>query len=187
MHRQDDNSDGDRTRRSCQPDGSGDRLWCERGLPSIGDFDAAAPSPQVSGRRPGLPGRLGPAGGGHLAIDETRRRRPLGTVAPSLDPDAATTLRLALSAGCARCPGANARPWLSATWPVSSVRWRSSSATTTARGRDDERHENVLVDTTRLPHLLADNGADAVVSPSFGGERLPVGLRTVVGRRRPEA
>jgi RNA polymerase sigma factor (sigma-70 family) len=40
----------------------------------------------------------------NLAIDETRRRRPLGTVAPSPDPDDATTLRLALSAGLRSLP-----------------------------------------------------------------------------------
>jgi SAM-dependent methyltransferase len=49
--------------------------------------------------------------------------------------------------------------------------------------RDDERHENVLVDTTRRPALLADHGVEASVSSSFGTEQLPVGLRTIVGRR----
>lgn len=49
--------------------------------------------------------------------------------------------------------------------------------------RDDERHENVLVDTTRIPAFLVAHGVDAVVSASFGGEQLPVGLRTIVGRR----
>ena len=51
--------------------------------------------------------------------------------------------------------------------------------------RDDERHDNVLVDTSRLPALLADHDVDATVAPSFGDEALPVGLRAVVGTKRP--
>ena len=49
--------------------------------------------------------------------------------------------------------------------------------------RDDERHDNVLIDTARLPAHLAEHGVNAVVTESFGGEDLPVGLRAVVGRR----
>jgi len=49
--------------------------------------------------------------------------------------------------------------------------------------RDDERHDNVLVDTARIPALLRDHGIDASVVPSFGAEQLPVGLVAVVGRR----
>lgn len=49
--------------------------------------------------------------------------------------------------------------------------------------RDDERHDNVLVDTSRVPALLAAHGVEAEVRSSFGGEELPVGLRTVIGRR----
>ena len=50
--------------------------------------------------------------------------------------------------------------------------------------RDDERHDNVLLDTSTLPPLLAEHGVDATVGTSFGGERLPVGLHTIVGRKR---
>ena len=50
--------------------------------------------------------------------------------------------------------------------------------------RDDERHENVLLDTSRLPALLAQQGLDVRVSPSFGDETLPEGLVAIVGRRR---
>jgi SAM-dependent methyltransferase len=49
--------------------------------------------------------------------------------------------------------------------------------------RDDERHENVLVDSARLPGLLAEHGVDASIRSSFGTEELPVGLVAVVGRR----
>jgi SAM-dependent methyltransferase len=48
--------------------------------------------------------------------------------------------------------------------------------------RDDERHENVLLDTARLPGFLARHGLDVRVSPSFGDEKLPDGLMAIVGR-----
>jgi SAM-dependent methyltransferase len=49
--------------------------------------------------------------------------------------------------------------------------------------RDDERHDNVLIDTSRLPGLLGDHQVDATVTTSFGAETLPVGLRAVIGHR----
>ena len=49
--------------------------------------------------------------------------------------------------------------------------------------RDDERHENVLVETARVPELLERHGVRATVAPSFGSEVLPEGLRVVVGRK----
>jgi SAM-dependent methyltransferase len=49
--------------------------------------------------------------------------------------------------------------------------------------RDDERHENVLVDTSRVPALLAEHGVESRVSGAFGEEELPEGLVTIIGRR----
>jgi SAM-dependent methyltransferase len=49
--------------------------------------------------------------------------------------------------------------------------------------RDDERHDNVLIDTNRIPALLAPHGVRATVMPAFGTEQLPVGLRAVFGYR----
>jgi SAM-dependent methyltransferase len=49
--------------------------------------------------------------------------------------------------------------------------------------RDDERHENVLVDTALVPALLAKHGVKARVSESFGEEELPDGLVAIVGRK----
>jgi SAM-dependent methyltransferase len=49
--------------------------------------------------------------------------------------------------------------------------------------RDDERHDNVLIDTTRVPALLATHGVEAHVAASFGSEELPTGLRTLIGHR----
>lgn len=51
--------------------------------------------------------------------------------------------------------------------------------------RDDEVHDNVLVDTSLVPRLLAEHGVVATVGESFAGERLPVGLRVVTGRKLP--
>ena len=50
--------------------------------------------------------------------------------------------------------------------------------------RSDECHENVLVDTSQIPALLADHGIDATVESSFGAEKLPSGLKIVIGRKR---
>ena len=49
--------------------------------------------------------------------------------------------------------------------------------------RDDERHDNVLLDTSRIPALLAEHGVEATVESSFGSEQLPTGLYVVKGRR----
>lgn len=49
--------------------------------------------------------------------------------------------------------------------------------------RDDERHDNVLIDTSRVPSLLGKHGLEASVSSSFGRDDLPVGLVAVIGRR----
>ncbi len=49
--------------------------------------------------------------------------------------------------------------------------------------RDDERHDNVLIDTAGLPGLLASEGVEAEVRSAFGSESLPVGLRVLIGRR----
>ncbi len=50
--------------------------------------------------------------------------------------------------------------------------------------RDHERHENVLVDTSRLPALLGERGVDAAVGPAFGEAKLPPGLVAVTGRKK---
>lgn len=49
--------------------------------------------------------------------------------------------------------------------------------------RDDERHDNVMIDTSRIPPLLAEHGVVATLGSSFGDESLPAGLRTVICRR----
>lgn len=49
--------------------------------------------------------------------------------------------------------------------------------------RDDERHDNVLIDTSYVPGLLREYGVDATLGSSFGDEHLPAGLVTIIGRR----
>jgi SAM-dependent methyltransferase len=49
--------------------------------------------------------------------------------------------------------------------------------------RDEERHDNVLIDSALVPALLARHGVEADVRPAFGAEELPTGLRAVVGGR----
>jgi len=49
--------------------------------------------------------------------------------------------------------------------------------------RDDERHDNVMVDIALVPALLREHRVEATVGSSFGKEELPVGLRTVIGHR----
>jgi SAM-dependent methyltransferase len=49
--------------------------------------------------------------------------------------------------------------------------------------RDDERHDNVLIDTSYVPELLRECGIDATLGSSFGREELPAGLVTLIGRR----
>jgi SAM-dependent methyltransferase len=49
--------------------------------------------------------------------------------------------------------------------------------------RDSERHENVLVDTTRIPALLSAHGVAARIASSFGGQSFPDGLRAITGHR----
>jgi SAM-dependent methyltransferase len=51
--------------------------------------------------------------------------------------------------------------------------------------RDDETHHNVLIDTARVPALLAAEGVQVTVAPAFGTEQLPTGLCVLIGRRVP--
>jgi SAM-dependent methyltransferase len=51
--------------------------------------------------------------------------------------------------------------------------------------RDDERHENVLVETSRIPAFLAKHGLDARLAESFGDEELPPGLVAIVASASP--
>jgi hypothetical protein len=54
-----------------------------------------------------------------------------------------------------------------------------------SRRRDDEPRDTVLIDTARVPGLLAGEGVEVRVTSAFGTERLPTGLAVLVGRRAP--
>jgi SAM-dependent methyltransferase len=49
--------------------------------------------------------------------------------------------------------------------------------------RDDERHDNVLIEAARVPELLACEGVEVEVRDSFGAEEFPIGLRALIGQR----
>lgn len=51
--------------------------------------------------------------------------------------------------------------------------------------REDEHHRNILVDTSTVPTLLREHGVTAAVGTSFDDDArpLPLGLRTIIGRR----
>jgi hypothetical protein len=49
--------------------------------------------------------------------------------------------------------------------------------------RDDEHHENLLLDTTTVPCLLQAHGLTAEVRRSFGSETLPDGLVVLLGHK----
>jgi SAM-dependent methyltransferase len=49
--------------------------------------------------------------------------------------------------------------------------------------RDDERHDNVLLDVSDVPALLAPEGVDAVMQRSFGAHELPKGLFALIGSK----
>ena len=49
--------------------------------------------------------------------------------------------------------------------------------------RDDERHDNVLIDAARVPALLAAEDIEVTVTSAFGSERLRIGLHVLIGRR----
>lgn len=52
--------------------------------------------------------------------------------------------------------------------------------------RDDEHHENVLIDTGLAPALMRSYGVEVEVRSAFGTETLPAGLRAIVGHRPVE-
>jgi SAM-dependent methyltransferase len=49
--------------------------------------------------------------------------------------------------------------------------------------RGSEHHENVLIDTARIPALLRPHGVEAQVGSSFGTETNPDGLRVITGHK----
>ena len=50
--------------------------------------------------------------------------------------------------------------------------------------RDEERHDNVLIDTGADPPRFAARGVDVTLGTTIGGYDLPTGLIAVTGRKR---
>jgi SAM-dependent methyltransferase len=53
--------------------------------------------------------------------------------------------------------------------------------------RDDERHDNVLIETAQVPALLAAEQIEVTVTSAFGTEQLPTGLAVLIGLRSPHS
>jgi SAM-dependent methyltransferase len=53
--------------------------------------------------------------------------------------------------------------------------------------RSDEHHENVLLRTADIPEFVATHALDVEVRNSFGTETLPVGLKAIIGVKRPQS
>ncbi|HEX5467682.1 MAG TPA: methyltransferase domain-containing protein [Gaiellaceae bacterium] len=126
--------------------------------------------------------------------DEAALKRALAAAAHALRPGGVFAVDLAdLGYGAARREPSEARlgeDWVLVTrfsLPRPSLFVREITTFTRAEDgwwrRDDERHENVLVDTARLPRLLAGHGLEVEVRNAFGGEELPEGLIALVGRK----
>jgi SAM-dependent methyltransferase len=49
--------------------------------------------------------------------------------------------------------------------------------------RASEHHENILLDSARIPALLRTRGISVRLHASFGTETLPIGMRVITGRR----
>jgi SAM-dependent methyltransferase len=127
--------------------------------------------------------------------DETQVERALVSVATALRPRGVLAVDLCdLSWGEARV-NQPPRVWRTDDWAlmtefsVPSANRYVREMTTFVRQddgawrRDDERHDNVLIDTSKVPELLARYGVTATVAASFGDEELPAGLVSVVGEK----
>lgn len=127
--------------------------------------------------------------------DEDAVERSLVAAAGALRPDGTLALDLCdLEWGRARV-GAPPAGWVSDGWalvtefsvpePTRFVRTMAIFTRTDDGSwrRSDERHENVLIDTSKVPPLLQRHGLTARVGDCFGEEVLATGLRTVIGHR----
>jgi SAM-dependent methyltransferase len=129
--------------------------------------------------------------------DEPAIDRALAAAAGALRPGGILAVNLCDLTWASERSDWRARGWVGDDWALvtesSSPRpdrfvWQMAIFTANADGtwrRDDERHELTLIDTSRVPALLAEHEVDAVIGDAFGDEPSTVGLRTVVGRRRP--
>jgi SAM-dependent methyltransferase len=128
--------------------------------------------------------------------DEAAIDRALVAAAEALRPDGILALNLCDLTWASERTDWRPRGWIGDDWALvtesSSPRpdrfaWQMAIFTANGDGtwrRDDEHHELTLIDTTRVPALLAEHEVEAELGGAFGDEPPLVGLHTVVGRRR---
>jgi SAM-dependent methyltransferase len=129
--------------------------------------------------------------------DEAAVDRALVAAAEALRPDGILALNLCDLTWASERTDWRPRGWIGDDWALvtesSSPRpdrfaWQMAIFTANRDGtwrRDDEHHELTLIDTTRVPALLAEHEVESELGGAFGDEPPLVGLHTVVGRRRP--
>ena len=122
--------------------------------------------------------------------------RALVAIADALRPDGLLAIDLCDRTYAEAASAPNTVGWVDDDWAIITARSTPSPDrlvrqmamfTRNADGswrRDDERHDNVLIDTASVPAFLAQHDVDAQLGRSFGAEQLPRGLHTVIGHRR---
>jgi SAM-dependent methyltransferase len=127
--------------------------------------------------------------------DEPAIDRALVSIAEALRPGGVLAIDLCDLEYVEARRDAPSRGWVGEDWAIvtefsvpSPNRFVRQMATFVRNGdgswrRDDERHDNVLIETSKVPALLSDHGVEATVGSSFGTESLPDGLRAVIGHR----
>lgn len=185
--------------------GAGHRVIATDASPAMLELARATVGAGAETRLLALPDQSIPAADAIVSVghvlnylaDEAAIERALGAIADALRPGGVLAIDLCdLEYGAARRDVAT-RGWVSDDWALvtafstpSPDRFIRQMAIFSRNDdgswrRDDERHDNVLVDTSRVPALLAEHGVEAIVGRSFGEEELPVGLRTIIGERPP--
>ena len=128
--------------------------------------------------------------------DEASIDRALTSIAGALGADGVLAIDLAdLRYAEARTDAPGSKGWATDDWalvtefdtpsPERFVRQMAifSRNTDGSWRRDDERHDNVLIDVSAVPALLRDHGVDVTIGNAFGAYVLPEGLHAVVGTR----
>ena len=123
--------------------------------------------------------------------------RALRAIAAALLPGGVIAIDLCdLSYGEARGDAPDPKGWVSDDWALvtrfdrpSPERFVRQMAifTRTDDGswrRDDERHDNVLIDVAAVPDLFASHGVEVALASRFGSYQLPEGLFAITGRKR---
>ena len=123
--------------------------------------------------------------------------RALSAIAQALRPGGVIAIDLCdLSYGEARGGEPDSKGWVGDDWalvtrfarpsPERFVRQMAIFTRTTDGSwrRDDERHDNVLVDVAAVPELFARHGVEVALASRFGSYQLPDGLFAITGRKR---